>query len=78
LAIIIPENGAKVSKIKCFQFAQQTLGMFLLPTRKKRQGICLSIPCLKLIPIFYCRLCQSNSSATMQNKNSLHKLIVHK
>ena len=25
LAIIIPENGAKVSKIKCFQFAQQTL-----------------------------------------------------
>ncbi|MEO3125818.1 hypothetical protein, partial [Mediterraneibacter gnavus] len=23
LAIIIPENGAKVSKIKCFQFAQQ-------------------------------------------------------
>jgi len=23
--IIIPENGAKVSKIKCFQFAQQTL-----------------------------------------------------
>ncbi|WP_368304956.1 hypothetical protein, partial [Mediterraneibacter gnavus] len=24
-AIIIPENGAKVSKIKCFQFAQQTL-----------------------------------------------------
>ena len=24
LAIIIPENGAKVSKIKCFQFAQQT------------------------------------------------------
>ena len=27
LAIIIPENGAKVSKIKCFQFAQQTLIM---------------------------------------------------
>ena len=27
LAIIIPENGAKVSKIKCFQFAQQTLLM---------------------------------------------------
>ncbi len=27
LAIIIPENGAKVSKIKCFQFAQQTLFM---------------------------------------------------
>ena len=27
LAIIIPENGAKVSKIKCFQFAQQTLDM---------------------------------------------------
>ena len=25
LAIIIPENGAKVSKIKCFQFAQQAL-----------------------------------------------------
>ena len=25
LAIIIPENRAKVSKIKCFQFAQQTL-----------------------------------------------------
>ena len=25
IAIIIPENGAKVSKIKCFQFAQQTL-----------------------------------------------------
>ena len=31
LAIIIPENGAKVSKIKCFQFAQQTL------YRKKEQ-----------------------------------------
>ena len=29
LAIIIPENGAKVSKIKCFQFAQQTLSIFL-------------------------------------------------
>ena len=28
LAIIIPENGAKVSKIKCFQFAQQTLDIF--------------------------------------------------
>lgn len=28
LAIIIPENGAKVSKIKCFQFAQQTLITF--------------------------------------------------
>ncbi|WP_390415624.1 hypothetical protein [Mediterraneibacter gnavus] len=28
LAIIIPENGAKVSKIKCFQFAQQTLSKF--------------------------------------------------
>ena len=28
LAIIIPENGAKVSKIKCFQFAQQTLSNF--------------------------------------------------
>ena len=27
LAIIIPENGAKVSKIKCFQFAQQTLSI---------------------------------------------------
>ena len=27
LAIIIPENGAKVSKIKCFQFAQQTLNI---------------------------------------------------
>ena len=27
LAIIIPENVAKVSKIKCFQFAQQTLIM---------------------------------------------------
>lgn len=25
LAIIIPENGAKVNKIKCFQFAQQAL-----------------------------------------------------
>lgn len=30
LAIIIPENGAKVSKIKCFQFAQQTLIIFYL------------------------------------------------
>ncbi|WP_430438875.1 hypothetical protein, partial [Mediterraneibacter gnavus] len=30
LAIIIPENGAKVSKIKCFQFAQQTLFMGFL------------------------------------------------
>ena len=29
LAIIIPENGAKVSKIKCFQFAQQTLSKYL-------------------------------------------------
>lgn len=29
LAIIIPENGAKVSKIKCFQFAQQTLSNLL-------------------------------------------------
>ena len=29
LAIIIPENGAKVSKIKCFQFAQQTLYMYI-------------------------------------------------
>lgn len=29
LAIIIPENGAKVSKIKCFQFAQQTLIIIL-------------------------------------------------
>ena len=28
LAIIIPENGAKVSKIKCFQFAQQTLNTY--------------------------------------------------
>jgi len=28
LAIIIPENGAKVSKIKCFQFAQQTLNRY--------------------------------------------------
>lgn len=31
LAIIIPENRAKVSKIKCFQFAQQTLS---IPYRK--------------------------------------------
>ena len=33
LAIIIPENGAKVSKIKCFQFAQQTL--FTVEDREK-------------------------------------------
>ncbi|MFR2894377.1 MAG: hypothetical protein ACLTCL_08635 [Mediterraneibacter gnavus] len=31
LAIIIPENGAKVSKIKCFQFAQQTLLSIFIP-----------------------------------------------
>ena len=30
LAIIIAENGVKVSKIKCFQFVQQTLIMALL------------------------------------------------
>ena len=36
LAIIIPENGAKVSKIKCFQFAQQTLlKANITNTRKK-------------------------------------------
>lgn len=34
LAIIIPENGAKVSKIKCFQFAQQTLITFSIGTEK--------------------------------------------
>ena len=39
LAIIIPENGAKVSKIKCFQFAQQTLNKDIqrtdLPKKEK-------------------------------------------
>lgn len=35
LAIIIPENGAKVSKIKCFQFAQQTLIKQLLSESQK-------------------------------------------
>ena len=33
LAIIIPENGAKVSKIKCFQFAQQTLFIEIVESR---------------------------------------------
>lgn len=35
LAIIIPENGAKVSKIKCFQFAQQTLNKYTAEGRKE-------------------------------------------
>ena len=35
LAIIIPENGAKVSKIKCFQFAQQTLSNYYEGQLKK-------------------------------------------
>ncbi len=35
LAIIIPENGAKVSKIKCFQFAQQTLFMITFGRKLK-------------------------------------------
>ena len=29
LAIIIPENGAKVSKIKCLRLNQQTLTMIM-------------------------------------------------
>ena len=37
LAIIIPENGAKVSKIKCFQFAQQTL--YSLLARKRTREV---------------------------------------
>ena len=37
LAIIIPENEAKVSKIKCFQFAQQTLFMFLSSSNPEKQ-----------------------------------------
>lgn len=47
---------------------------------KKDKVFAFLIPCLKLISIFYCRLCQNNSSAISQNKNSLYTLIlfVHK
>ncbi|MEO3125631.1 hypothetical protein, partial [Mediterraneibacter gnavus] len=61
LAIIIPENGAKVSKIKCFQFAQQTLysTLKILHNRILRDISCLGadinvtvILFLMLIPDF--------------------------
>ena len=36
LAIIIPENGAKVSKIKCLRLNQQTLGNAVSIIQKQR------------------------------------------
>lgn len=60
LAIIIPENGAKVSKIKCFQFAQQTLNKDIQKTdlpKKEKSNKDLSstdsIPIHSLNPLPY-------------------------
>jgi len=46
LAIIIPENGAKVSKIKCLRLNQQTLIKCKSPksTQPLRRGKHLSTP----------------------------------
>lgn len=41
LAIIIPENGAKVSKIKCLRLNQQTLNNGTIIEQGKPEDICL-------------------------------------
>ena len=51
LAIIIPENGAKVSKIKCFQFAQQTLIMDKLAHASQKVGLASAMAVVLLIII---------------------------
>lgn len=64
LAIIIPENGAKVSKIKCFQFAQQTLSKSILEGGDRDYVYCEVE--LEIIGIFHANVTQVTNEYTLE------------
>lgn len=64
LAIIIPENGAKVSKIKCLRFNQQTL--FILQTAIGMTGLVWAQPVADVLSILIAAILFEKTMKKMQ------------